>query len=59
MQAHCNFIEEMDSISDMNNLEKLRDLVQNEAYKAQNFEILWKEIVQTSFFYHLTYEELL
>ena len=32
MQAHCNFIEEMDSISDMNNLEKLRDLVQNEAY---------------------------
>ena len=32
MQTHCNFLEGMDSLGDLNNAEKLRELLKNEAY---------------------------
>ena len=32
MQTHCDFLKEMDSLADMNNQQKLRELIQNEAY---------------------------
>ena len=32
MRTHCNFLADLDSLSDMNNAEKLRDVIQNEAY---------------------------
>ena len=32
MRTHCSFLTDLDSLSDMNNAEKLRDVIQNEAY---------------------------
>ena len=32
MQLHCNFLKDLDSLGDMNNSEKLREVIQNEAY---------------------------
>ena len=32
MQTHCNFLSDFDSIGDMNNANKLREVIQNEAY---------------------------
>ena len=32
MQTHCNFLSDLDSLGDMNNANKLREVIQNEAY---------------------------
>jgi len=32
MQVHCNFLTDLDSIGDMNDPKKLREVIQNEAY---------------------------
>ena len=32
MRAHCNFLTDLDSLGDMNNTTKLRDVIQNQAY---------------------------
>ena len=32
MRTHCDFLTDLDSLGDMTNAEKLRDVLQNEAY---------------------------
>ena len=32
MKTHCNFLTDLDSLGDMNNAKKLREVIQNEAY---------------------------
>ena len=48
MRTHCDFLTDLDSLSDMNNAEKLRDVIQNEAYilaiTAQKNKVLTDEL---------------
>ena len=32
MQLHCDVLQDLDSLGDMNNAGKLREVIQNEAY---------------------------
>ena len=32
MRTHCDFLSELDSLGDMNNAGKLREVIKNEAY---------------------------
>ena len=55
MRLHCNFLNDLDSLGDMNNAKKLREVIQNEAYilaitaeKNRNLEQELKKVKSTA-----------
>lgn len=51
MRTHCNFLSDLDSLGDMNNAKKLREVLQNQSYilaitaeKHRNLEMELKDV---------------